>query len=150
MLGSRTTMKREEMYMKRRQTGVRFARDPELPFTNNRPARDIRMAKVKQKVSGCFRTPQHAVAYCRISSFLQSMAQQGYNPLTTIEIALNGNAADMIENPPGTIQLIGIRGASSYCFLKIGVTIAKRASSFRIRTVIQTPRLNLEQSFVSV
>ena len=77
---------------------LRFARDPDTPFTNNRAERDIRMAKVKQKVSGCFRTPKYAAAYCRISSYLQSMAYQGYNPLTAIEIALNGNAAAMIEN----------------------------------------------------
>ena len=57
------------------------------------------MAKVRQKVSGCFRTLTHAEAYCRISSYLQSMAHQGYNPLTAIQIALNGNAAEMIESP---------------------------------------------------
>ena len=78
---------------------LRFARDPDVPFTNNRAERDIRMAKVKQKVSGCFRTPRYAAAYCRISGCLQSMACQGYNPLAAIEIALNGNAADMVEKP---------------------------------------------------
>ena len=76
---------------------LRFARDPDVPFTNNRAERDIRMAKVKQKVSGCFRTVRHAQAHCRISSYLQSMACQSYNPLTAIQIALNGNAAAMIE-----------------------------------------------------
>ena len=79
---------------------LRFARDPLVPFTNNRAERDIRMAKVKQKVAGCFRTTRYADAYCRISSYLQSMAAQGYNPLSAIEIALNGNAANMIEKPP--------------------------------------------------
>lgn len=78
---------------------LRFARDPEVPFTNNRAERDIRMAKVKQKIAGCFRTPRYADAYCRITSYLQSMACQGYNPLTAIDIALNGNAANMIEKP---------------------------------------------------
>ena len=78
---------------------LRFARDPLVPFTNNRAERAIRMAKVKQKVAGCFRTPRYAAAYCRISSYLQSMAQRGYNPLTAIEIALNGNAATMVEKP---------------------------------------------------
>ena len=76
---------------------LRFARDPDTPFTNNRAERDIRMAKVKQKISGCFRTLRHAQAHCRISSYLQSMASQGYNPLTAIQIALNGNAAKMVE-----------------------------------------------------
>ena len=79
---------------------LRFASNPDVPFTNNRAERDIRMAKVKQKVAGCFRTPRYAAAYCRISSYLQSMACQGYNPLTAIEIALNGNAASMVEKPP--------------------------------------------------
>ncbi|MCZ0937537.1 MAG: IS66 family transposase [Caldilineaceae bacterium] len=78
---------------------LRFARDPDVPFTNNRAERDIRMAKVKQKVAGCFRTATYADAYCRISSYLQSMACQGYNPLSAIEIALNGNAATMVEKP---------------------------------------------------
>ena len=55
------------------------------------------MAKVKIKVSGCFRTQLHAEAWCRISSYLSSMAALGYNPLVAIQIALAGNAADMIK-----------------------------------------------------
>ena len=78
---------------------LRFARDPDGPFTNNRPERNIRIAKVKQKVSGCLCTPRYADAWCRISSCLQSMSLQSYNPLTAIEIALNGNAATMVEKP---------------------------------------------------
>ncbi|WP_419618998.1 IS66 family transposase, partial [Thiolapillus sp.] len=58
-----------------------FARLSYVPFTNNRAKRDLRMSKVKQKGSGCFRTRKHAEAYCRISSYLQTMANQGYNPL---------------------------------------------------------------------
>ena len=58
------------------------------------------MAKVKQKISGCFRSLRHAEAHCRISSYLQSLARQGYNPLAAIQIALNGNAAKMIDRPP--------------------------------------------------
>ena len=89
---------------------LRFARDPDTPFTNNRAERDIRMAKVKQKISGCFRTFRYAAAYCRISSYLQSMASQGYNPLTAIQIALNGNAAKMIEQLPHDTPDHGKRG----------------------------------------
>ena len=55
------------------------------------------MAKVKIKVSGCFRTRSHAEAWCRISSYLSSMAALGYNPLVAIQIALAGKAASMIK-----------------------------------------------------
>ncbi len=56
-----------------------FAKDPHVSFTNNRAERDLRMSKVKQKVSGCFGASEYAHAYCRISSYLQSMANKGYN-----------------------------------------------------------------------
>jgi transposase len=67
-----------------------FARVSHVSFTNNRAERDLRMSKVKQKVSGCFRTSKYAEAYCRISSYLQTMANQGYNPLVAIQLALSG------------------------------------------------------------
>jgi hypothetical protein len=72
-----------------------FAKEPHVAFTNNRAEQDLRMAKVKQKVSGCFRAEDYAHAYCRISSYLQTMANQGYNPLIAIQIALAGNAASI-------------------------------------------------------
>jgi transposase len=67
-----------------------FSKKPEVSFTNNRAERDLRMAKVKQKVSGCFRTELYAKAYCRISSYLQTMANKGHNPLVAIQMALAG------------------------------------------------------------
>ena len=68
-----------------------FTKNPHVSFTNNRAERDLRMSKVKQKVSGCFRTELYAQAYCRISSYLQTMANKGYNPLIAIQIALAGD-----------------------------------------------------------
>jgi transposase len=68
-----------------------FARDPYVSFTNNRAEQDLRMAKVKQKVSGCFRTFIYAQAYCRISSYLQTMANKGVNPLIAIQMAMAGD-----------------------------------------------------------
>ena len=67
-----------------------FAKWSPVAFTNNRAEQDLRMSKVKQKVSGCFRTQKYAEAYCRISSYLQTMANQGYNPLVAIQLALSG------------------------------------------------------------
>lgn len=71
-----------------------FAKDPHVSFTNNRAERDLRMSKVKQKVSGCFRRFEYAEAYCRISSYLQTMANCGYNPLVAIQMALSGELYD--------------------------------------------------------
>ena len=67
-----------------------FAKKSAVSFTNNRAERDLRMSKVKQKVSGCFRNETYAKAYCRISSYLQTMANKGYNPLVAIQKALAG------------------------------------------------------------
>ena len=83
-------------FTRHEQEILRFTQSPEVPFTNNRSERDIRMAKVKQKISGCFRSAKYATAWCRISSYLKSMAYKGYNPMTAIQIALIGRAAETI------------------------------------------------------
>lgn len=57
----------------------RFAWNPLVPFTNNLAEQAIRMTKIKQKVSGCFRTPQGAGVYCTIRSYLCSMRKQGHD-----------------------------------------------------------------------
>lgn len=67
-----------------------FAKDPNVSFSNNRAERDLRMSKVKRKVSCCFRKTQYAEAYCRIFSYLQTMANRGYSPLVAIQLALSG------------------------------------------------------------
>ena len=75
---------------------LRFAKCSEVPFTNNRAERDVRMSKVKQKVSGTFRNAVHADAYCRISIYLQSMSCQNLGSLAAIQTALNGKAVEML------------------------------------------------------
>ena len=79
-----------ERLKKHEQAVLLFAKDANVSFTNNRAERDLRMSKVKQKVSGCFRSPDYAQAYCRISSYLQTMANKGVNPLIAIQMALSG------------------------------------------------------------
>ena len=80
---------------------LRFLHDPKVSFTNNAGERGLRMAKVKIKVSGCFRTQAYGEAYARISSYLQSMAALGYNPLVAIQIALAGQAVDTLTQHYG-------------------------------------------------
>jgi transposase len=79
-----------ERLKKHESSVLLFAKKPEVSFTNNRAERDLRMSKVKQKVSGCFRTEIYAKAYCRISSYLQTMSAKGYNPLIAVQMALVG------------------------------------------------------------
>jgi len=67
-----------------------FAKLPHVAFTNDRAERDLRMSKVKQKVSGCFRTFLYAETYCPIYSYLQTMANRGYGPLVAVQMALFG------------------------------------------------------------
>jgi transposase len=67
---------------------IGITKKSEVSFTNDRAARDLRMSKVKQKVSGWFRVEIYAKAYCRISSYLQAMTNLGHNPLIAIQMAL--------------------------------------------------------------
>ncbi len=79
-----------ERLIKHKEAVLLFARDSHVAFTNNRAERELRMAKVKQKVSGCFRSEKYAHAYCRISSYLQTMQNKGINPLIAIQMAFSG------------------------------------------------------------
>ena len=68
----------------------RFAREPDVPFTNNLAEQAIRMPKVKQKISGGFRTTDGARAFCVIRSYLETMRKQGANLFGALITAFEG------------------------------------------------------------
>jgi transposase len=68
-----------------------FLWDERVPFTNNQAEQDIRMIKVRQKISGCFRTLRGAEIFCRIRSYLSTCRKQGRNLWQAIEQAVTGN-----------------------------------------------------------
>ena len=69
---------------------LRFARDWRVPYTNNTAERAIRCARVKEKVSGCFRTKSGADDFARVLSFTSSAALHGVSSLDAIVAAFRG------------------------------------------------------------
>jgi transposase len=61
-----------------------FALVEGVPFTNNLAERDLRPAKVKQKVSGGFRTVQGAEVYARLQAIISTCRKQGRNSFSTL------------------------------------------------------------------
>lgn len=67
-----------------------FVADLSVPFTNNLGERAIRMPKVKQKISGCFRTLKGAENFAIIRSYLDTLHKQGHNLLDALRLTFKG------------------------------------------------------------
>ena len=68
----------------RREDVLRFLADPNVPFTNNLAERDVRMMKVKQKISGGFRSLEGALDFAVIRSFISTAKKQGWNVIQAL------------------------------------------------------------------
>ena len=70
---------------------LRFIAAPTVPFSNNIAERAVRMPKVKQKISGCFRTVTGADNFCIIRSCLDTLRKQGHSMLGVLRRAFSGD-----------------------------------------------------------
>ena len=68
----------------RREDVLRFLTDPNVPFTNNQAERDARMMKVKQKISGCFRSLDGALDFAVIRSFISTAKKQSWDVIRAL------------------------------------------------------------------
>ena len=71
----------------RKQDVLRFLTDPSVPFTNNLAEQDGRMMKLRQKISGGFRSEDGAKDFAVIRSLLSTARKQGWNMLQTLTAA---------------------------------------------------------------
>lgn len=69
----------------------RYTTDPRVPFDNNAAEREIRMSKLRIKVSGCMRSIDGAGQFCAIRSYLATAAKHGMGKLDALAQAASGN-----------------------------------------------------------
>lgn len=74
-----------------RKSVLAFLYDFTIPFTNNLAERDLRMTKVKLKISGCFRSDDGAERYAHIRSYLSTTKKNGVVAFDAISTAFKGN-----------------------------------------------------------
>ena len=75
----------------KREAVLRFVTDLRVPFDNNQAERDIRMPKLKQKVSGCFRSAQGIAHFANIRSYLSTLRKQSADIFKSLVMTFQGS-----------------------------------------------------------
>ena len=73
---------------------LRFMEDVNVPFTNNQGENDLRMTKVQQKISGCFRSEEGARIFCRIRAYLITCRKHDIDATEALKILFEGKLPD--------------------------------------------------------
>ena len=77
---------------------LRFTSNLVIPFTNNQGENDIRMTKVQQKISGCFRSIEGAKIFCRNRSYISTCRKNGVSATDSLNMLFNGVFPDFINS----------------------------------------------------
>ena len=84
-----------DRFVRNKDAILGFLTHADIPFDNNEAERDIRMEKIKQKVSGTFRTKEGAPIFCLTRSFIQTAQKQGKPVFHTIEKLIREGTMDL-------------------------------------------------------
>lgn len=76
---------------------LRFMTNKEVPFSNNLAENDIRMTKVHQKISGCFRAWDGARIFCRVRSYLSTARKHGVSMAEALNLLFKGKLPDFVQ-----------------------------------------------------
>jgi transposase len=76
---------------------LRFMEVESVPFTNNQGENDLRMTKVQQKISGCFRSMEGAKIFCRVRSYLSTCRKQGMSATQALTLLFQGKDPDFMK-----------------------------------------------------
>lgn len=91
---SRNLLERLELF---ENDVLRFMVDPIVPFTNNLAENDLRMTKVQQKISGCFRSLEGANIFCRVRSYLSTCRKHDVSATEALELLFRGELPDFLS-----------------------------------------------------
>ena len=76
---------------------LRFMTDKRVPFSNNLAENDVRMTKVQQKISGCFRSWQGAEIFCRVRSYISTCRKHGVSATVALRLLFEGKFPEFVD-----------------------------------------------------